>query len=100
MHMTPLVPTHSRTHTYPCTRDFLCTGCRFDPDAASLGKCPVCMTGRPGCPRCFMLPKRRNGDDTKPSDYEFDPEKDELARLAHLPLSPLLAITPHTNLLD
>jgi len=40
-----------------------------------------------------MLPKRRNGDDTKPSDYEFDPEKDELARCDH-PLTPRLTITP------
>merc|ERR1711871_78216 len=49
---------------------------KWDPEAASMGKCPVCMTGLPGCPRCYMLPRRKNGDNTKPSDYEFDPEKD------------------------
>ena len=49
---------------------------KWDPEAASMGKCPVCMTGLPGCPRCYMLPRRKNGDATKPSDYEFDLEKD------------------------
>ena len=50
---------------------------KWDPDAARLGQCLVCLSGLPGCPRCFMLPRRRNGDETKPSDYEYDPKKDE-----------------------
>jgi hypothetical protein len=29
---------------------------RYDPQAASLGRCPVCAIGSEGCPYCFMLP--------------------------------------------
>ena len=33
---------------------------KWDPNAAAAGRCPVCTTGVPGCPRCFMLPVQEN----------------------------------------
>ena len=50
---------------------------RWDPSAHLRGKCPVCAIGLPGCPRCFTLPPSANGDPTKPSDFEFDPQRDK-----------------------
>jgi hypothetical protein len=47
---------------------------RYDPNAAALGKCPVCADGRPGCPRCFMMPKKNTGEPYIPSDFELNIE--------------------------
>lgn len=58
----------------------------WDVTAHLRGKCPVCGDGEPGCPRCWMIPTRSNGDRLSPEDFQFDPEMetkraaDELSR--------------------
>lgn len=49
---------------------------RWDPLAASLGKCPVCDDGVAGCPRCFMLPPHKDGTPSTAKEFEFDPERE------------------------
>jgi hypothetical protein len=53
----------------------------WDVTAHLRGKCPVCGDGLPGCPRCWMLPSRPNGDLLACEDFEFDPDA-ETRRLA------------------
>lgn len=64
------------------SRDKVTNPYKYDPTAAPRGKCPVCATGLPGCPRCFMFPKWPNGVSTTPEDFAFNPERDRLERLA------------------
>ena len=40
------------------------------------GVCSICYDGQPGCPRCFTMPMKSNGDPTRPSDFQFDPEEE------------------------
>ena len=54
----------------------------YDVMAASLGKCPVCGDGQPGCPRCFMMPSAPNGDIFGPDDFAFDPIKEQAMKAA------------------
>ena len=57
---------------------------KWDPTAAAMHRCPICSYGREGCPRCFMLPRRKGGDETIPRNFQYDPEKfkrDEKAKL-------------------
>jgi hypothetical protein len=35
---------------------------KWDPNAAAAGRCLVCSDGLAGCPRCFMLPVKPDGD--------------------------------------
>ena len=49
-----------------------CNPWKHDAKAASLGKCPVCTVGIPGCPYCFMLPVHPNGEQSKPQEFEYD----------------------------
>lgn len=55
---------------------------KWDETAAGRGQCPVCANGKPGCPRCFMLPKQKNGDSTVPEDYAYNPEREKRIALA------------------
>jgi hypothetical protein len=55
---------------------------RWDPLAASLGKCAVCTDGVSGCPRCFMYPVHPTGVASTAEEFEFDPnlEREKLRR--------------------
>jgi hypothetical protein len=55
---------------------------KWDETAAGRGQCPICANGKPGCPRCFMLPKQKNGDSTVPEDYAYNPEREKRIALA------------------
>lgn len=46
---------------------------------APIGHCIICYDNRPGCPRCFMMPLKPNGDPSLPKDFQFDPEKEAAA---------------------
>lgn len=49
---------------------------RWDPNAAALGRCPVCTDGVSGCPRCFMLPLHKTGFPSTVDEYAYDPERE------------------------
>ena len=46
---------------------------RWDPLAAAAGRCLICTSGVPGCPRCFMLPILADGTASRLSDYAYNP---------------------------
>jgi hypothetical protein len=60
-------------------------GRQVNPFKFKPGECPICFDGQPGCPRCFTMPCRRNGDPARPVDFEFNPdvEQQEAAQKAH-----------------
>lgn len=40
------------------------------------GVCPICYDGQPGCPRCWALPLKPNGDPSRLEDFAFDPDRE------------------------
>jgi len=74
---------------------------RWDPLAASLGKCTVCTDGVSGCPRCFMYPLHPTGVASTAEEFEFDPnlEREKLRR-DELKLISLLAEKSRLKLTD
>ena len=51
---------------------------KWDPTAHTMGKCPVCGDGIAGCPRCFMMPRRKkDGSSTVPQNFQYDQEKEK-----------------------
>jgi len=51
---------------------------KWDPTAHTMGKCPVCGDGIAGCPRCFMMPRRKkDGTSSVPQNFQYDPEKEK-----------------------
>lgn len=55
---------------------------RWQPGLEKLGLCPICTTGLKGCPRCFAMPVKDNGESARPEDFQYDPEKDLAKRAA------------------
>ena len=74
---------------------------RWDPLAASLGKCAVCTDGVSGCPRCFMYPVHPTGVASTAEEFEFDPnlEREKLRR-DELKLISLLAEKSRLKLVE
>ena len=63
-------------------RDKVVNPYKYDPSAASRGKCPVCAIGASGCPRCFMYPKWADGVTTTPEDFAYNPEREHYEKIA------------------
>jgi len=51
-------------------------GTKANPWKWKPGECLVCYDGQPGCPRCFNMPLKANGDPSRPSDFEYNPEQE------------------------
>ena len=88
----PVVATRSTINVNPW---------RWDPLAASLGKCAVCTDGVSGCPRCFMYPVHPTGVASTAEEFEFDPnlEREKLRR-DELKLISLLAEKSRLKLVE
>jgi hypothetical protein len=37
-------------------------------------ECKVCYSNVPGCPRCWEMPLKRNGERCRPVDFQYDPD--------------------------
>jgi hypothetical protein len=55
---------------------------RWQPGLEKMGLCPICTSGLTGCPRCFAMPVKDNGESARPEDFQYNPEKDLAKRAA------------------
>eukprot|EP01038_Epipyxis_sp_PR26KG_P005825 gene5825-8032_t len=55
---------------------------RWDPAEKVNGKCPICVDGVSGCPRCFMMPIHSNGVPYRPEEFGYDPIKEKQEAIA------------------